>query len=140
VRSLSRILVLAALGLALCSQSALANQRYYGTPVFVVPRPDGSINYATLQRQAQLNMTIPFFTNSVVRGRSAVVGAPPAGYAYETLPCAISVEVACTVDISLQLVRHPETSTLGAPVTPTILSHAVSPASSIVARNPRQHF
>ena len=65
MRMFSRILGLAVIGLALCSQSALAGQRYYGTPVYVVPRPDGSINYATLQEQARFNATIPFFTNSV---------------------------------------------------------------------------
>jgi len=65
VRLFSRILGLAIVALTLCSQSALASQRYYGTPVYVVGIPD-HVNYATLAEQAMSGTTIPFFQNSIM--------------------------------------------------------------------------
>ena len=64
MRLFSRILALAVVGLAFCSQSALASQRYYGNPVYVNPVPD-HVNYATLREQAMAGTTIPFFQNTV---------------------------------------------------------------------------
>jgi hypothetical protein len=65
VRLFSRILGLAIVALALCSQSATAAQRYYGTPVYVTGIPD-HVNYATLDAQRQSGITIPFFQNTVM--------------------------------------------------------------------------
>ncbi|HEY7993460.1 MAG TPA: hypothetical protein VID24_04585 [Candidatus Eremiobacteraceae bacterium] len=53
------------MALALCSQSATAGQRYYGTPVYVTGIPD-HVNFATLREQAQAGSTVPFFQNTVM--------------------------------------------------------------------------
>ncbi len=64
MRSFSRILSIAVIGVALFSQSANAAQRYYGTPFFYTP-PTPHLNWATLQFQANAGGTIPSFTNHV---------------------------------------------------------------------------
>jgi len=100
VRSFSRIFGLAIVALALCSHSALAAQRYYGTPVYVTGIPD-HVNYATLGEQAMSGSTVPFFQNTVTSpldGHSytfQIVGTdptqPPASTTITYVPVAVVV-------------------------------------------------
>ena len=71
MRSFARVLLIAAMGVALFSQAASANQRYYGVPYYYNP-PTPNLDWAHLEQQAAFGRTIKFFQNSVTSPLNSV--------------------------------------------------------------------